>query len=327
MFQRFFSRTRVLMIVLGALFLGACGSGNSPSATGSADGKTIGFVFNTSTDPNQQTVYEGIKAAAEKKGWTVKQADANNDASKANSLISAYVNQNVDMVITTVFDPAALRQGIAAANQAQVPVIATYSFGLPDGVDAVFTATAAEQETQRMVSDLGGSGSVLAFTFKPGQPCVVAEQAFDSIMADNPGIKVIKQEVPAPGWEQAGLNATTSWLQSHPEGSGNLAVWGCWDGPSLGAIQALKVAGRDDVKVYGQYGEAGAIKSVQDDTMTATYWFDNAVAGQKVVDTATQIFDQGDSLKPVNVRLDPIEVDANSVKQFVADHPQAVAGS
>jgi ribose transport system substrate-binding protein len=327
MFRRFSARKHVSAIVVAAAMLGLSACGSSSSAGGSKHDITVGFVFNTSTDPNQQTMYDGIKKAAEAKGWTVKQADANNDASKANSLISAFASQKVDLIMSTVFDPAALRQGIAAANQRKIPFIATYSFGTPSGVAAVFTATAGKQETERMVKDLGGSGDVLAFTFKPGQPCVEAEKAFDSVLAANPGIKVTKQEVPAPGWEQAGLQSATAWLKSHPKGSGNLAIWGCWDGPSLGAIRALKQAGRDDVKVYGQYGEAGAIKSVEAGDMTATYWFDNAIAGQKVIDTASTILDEGASWKPTNIQLDPIEVDSGTVKQFLADHPQAVAGS
>lgn len=325
MFRRVSARTRVLTLVVAGVMLGLSSCGSSDDGD-SEDDISIGFVYNTATDPNQQTMYDGIKAAAEKKGWKIKQVDANNDASRANNLISAYASQRVDVIVSTVFDPAALRQGIAAANQAKIPFIATYSFGTPDGVAAVFTATAGQQETERMVTDLGGSGDVLAFTFKPGQPCVEAEKAFDTVIDGQSSINVDKQEVPAPGWEQAGLKATTSWLKSHPEGSGNLAIWGCWDGPSLGAIRALQEAGRDDVKVYGQYGEAGAIKAVQDGDMTATYWFDNAVAGQDVVDTAAKILDEGDSWKPENIALDPVEVDATSVEQFLADHPQA-AGS
>lgn len=317
----------MLALLAASALLGLNACGDSDSKGSSESDKTIGFVYNTATDPNQQTMYEGIKAAAEEKGWTVKQVDANNDASKANNLISAYASQGVDMIISTVFDPAALRQGIAAANQRDIPFVATYAFGEPEGVAATFTAGAGQQETERMVTDLDGSGSVLAFTFKPGQPCVEAEKAFDDVMGDNPSIDVTKQEVPAPGWEQAGLQATTAWLKSHPEGSGNLAIWGCWDGPSLGAIRALQQAGRTDVKVYGQYGEAGAIKAVEAGDQTATYWFDNNAGGETVIETAQEIFDQGDSWKPENISFDPIEVDSETVKQFLADHPQAVAGS
>ena len=167
------------------------------------------------------------------------------------------------------------------------------------------------------------SGAVLAFTFQVGQPCVEGEAAFDDVIAENSGIEVQKQEVPAPGWEQVGLQSTSAWLKAHPEGSGNLAIWGCWDGPVLGAISALQQEGRTDVKVYGQYGEAGAIAAVQAGTQTATYWFDNDVAGQQTIDTIKEIVAAGDDWEPTQIFLDPIEVDADSVEQFLADHPAA----
>lgn len=316
----------VLMIGAGALVACSTGDQGDDGSTGGDDALTLGFVFNTATDPNQQTMLAGIKKAAEAEGWTVKDVDPNGDASKANNLINAFVSQGVDVIVTTVFPPSALRQGIASAEAANIPVVATYAFGEEKGVAAVVTATAGKQETERMVADLEGEGSVLAFTFQVGQPCVEAEGAFDKVVAENPGIEVQKQEVPAPGWEQAGLQATSAWLKSHPEGSGNLAIWGCWDGPSLGAIAALKQDGRTDVKVYGQYGEAGAIAAVQAGTQTATYWFDNDVAGQQTVDTIKEIVAAGDDWKATQILLDPVEVDADTVEQFLTDHPEA-AGS
>jgi ribose transport system substrate-binding protein len=341
----------LVAIPIAAMTLAACGSSTSSESSSAASSaaateaaseaaseapaeepteamepKTIGFVFNTSTDPNQQTMFEGIRAAAEAQGWEVKQVDPNNDAAKANNLMTAYVSQGVDVIVTTVFPPSALRQGIAAADEAGIPVVATYAFGSEPGVEAVFAAGAGKQQTERMIADMGGTGSVLAFTFKPGQPCVEAEKAFDEVLAANPDVEVQKQEVPAPGWEQTGLQTTSAWLKSHPEGSGNLAIWGCWDGPNLGAIKALEQAGRTDVKVYGQYGEAGAINAVKDGNYTATYWFDNAEAGKQVVSTIGEILQAGEAWEAEEILFTAVEVDANTIEQFLADHP-AAAGS
>jgi len=312
------------ILTLAATTLAACATGTTDAGEetgGEGEALTIGFVFNTATDPNQQTMLAGIQAAAEAEGWTVNDVDPNGDATRANNLITTFVTQGVDVIVTTVFPPSALRQGIAAAEEAGIPVVATYAFGEEAGVAAVVTATAGTQQAERMVADLGGEGSVLAFTFQPGQPCIEAEAALDSVLAENPGITVQKQEVPAPGWEQAGLQATSSWLRSNPEGSQNLAVWGCWDGPALGAIAALQQEGRDDVRVYGQYGEAGALAAVQAGTMTATYWFDNDVAGAQTVAAIAEIVAAGDAWEPTQIFLDPVEVDASSVEQFLADNP------
>ena len=93
-----------------------------------------------------------------------------------------------------------------------------------------------------MVDDLGGKGEVLALTYRTGEVCRNRELVMDEILAKHPDINVTKNEVRIPGYFEDGAQYATAWLALHPAGSGTLAIWGCWDDPSIGAISALRQA-------------------------------------------------------------------------------------
>ena len=321
------SRSRIFALLLSCTCaaIAVFGAASSKAATneGGAKKLTIGVVVLSFTDPNLVQFSKGIAKQGKKYGYSVSQADSNADPARANSLMQIFVNKRVDAIVVGAFDPASLKAGIVAANAAKIPVYSYLTFGRPKGITGVLSQIAAVQQTERMVKDLGGKGSVLAFTFHPGQPCVYAETAFDQILKKTPAIKIQKVEVKVPGAIQGGQVATAAFLRSHPAGSGPLAVWGCWDNPNLGAVAALNEASRADVKVYGDYGEAGALQLIKKKQYTATWFFDSSQQGQKIVDLI-----RADSKKskvtPTYVNATPIMVDQTNIDQFLATHPNAI---
>ena len=309
------------------LILSACGSNSSAGAAKKAGG-TVGFVLHSGTDPNQVGYAKGVEAALAKSDYTVKVVDSNTSAESAVTLIKQLVGERVKAIVVGVYDPVALQAGLSAAKAANIPVYGWLIYGKPAGFAGVSSQTGATEQTNRMVKDLGGNGSVLAFTFHPGQPCVIAEGVFDSIMGPLTDVKVKKVEVPAPAWAQAGDRATSAWLLSHPEGSGPLAIWGCWDGPNIGAIAALRRAGRTDVKVYGDNGQADAIALIRDKLYTATYYFDPAAGGKDLAGLILKNAGKSVSdIVPVYIQDKPIEVDQANVLEFVQSHPGAITPS
>jgi ribose transport system substrate-binding protein len=289
---------------------------------------TIGVVYNTATDPNQQRVVSGIQQQAKAYGYAVKVVNPNSDAAQANNLIQVFVNEHVNAIVFMTFDPASLKSGIGAAVKAKIPVYGWSVYGKPAGIVGAMREIYGTPETQRMVKDLGGKGSVLAFTFHVGRPCVLAEQAMDKILAKYPAIKVQKQEVPAPSWASTAQTTTATWLQAHPANSGPLAVWGCWDGPNVGAVAALREAQRTDVKVYGAYGQADAIVLLEKKEYTATWYFDAALMGrllsQRIHANANTAYAQ---IKPWYFDEPVIMVDQSNVKAFVKKYPFSVKGT
>jgi ribose transport system substrate-binding protein len=307
----------------------SAGAATTPAASTAAQasgatgaGMTLGVVATSDTDPGNHTLNAAIEAEAVANGWqALPVIDANGNIDQANSAIQTLVLRKVNAIVVTVFASSGLAAGLAKAKAAGIPVV-TWGGGLADGMSATIDVEPWTTETNRMLTDIGNTGNVLAFTFPPGAPCVTGEGVLDKIVAQQPAVHVTKQVVPAPGWIDAADKYTTAWLESHPAGSGPLAVWGCWDGPSVGAANAIARAKRSDVKVYGQTAEADALKAVQNGSFTATVWYDIAGAGKLITDTAEQAVTAGSSWTPKQVLLtNYMVIDGTNIASFIAAHP------
>lgn len=332
----------MVLSVAVALIASACGGSSESTTTTSeagtatsepamttsepaAEGGEIGLIFNAASDPNQQAIARGVETVAEPAGYEVTELNSNSDAAAANDLMNTLVTRQVDAIIFITYDPAAMQAGIAAANEANIPVYAIGSgYGTPEGLTGAARQDAGTQQTERMVADLDGEGSVLAFTFRAGNPCAVAEERFDTVMADYPDIEVSKQDVANPNATQFGQDTTAAWLRSHPEG-GPLAIWACWDGPNIGAVAALKEAGRTDVLLYGGYGQAEAIAAIAAGDYTATWFFDLESDGERAANDI--ISGEFNVDNPDFWESETVLVDASTVDQFMEDYPQAVQPS
>ena len=98
-----------------------------------------------------------------------------------------------------------------------------------------------------------------------------------------------------PGYFEDGAQYANAWLASHPAGKENLAIWGCWDDPAIGAIGSLRAQGRTDVKVYGVNGNAQALENIKKGFMTATAWQDSYTEGYNMMKLLPEIVKAGAS--------------------------------
>ncbi len=333
MFQKKVLSITMAALLTASLTLTGCSTGSPAAASGAAgaaskasDGKfDLAVVSISPSDANNANYIKGLQAAAAKYNWTVSVTDAHGSADEANSAIQNFVTRGADAIIDMVFPTTSLATGLRAAKEAKIPV-ATWGGGMGDGV-AVTNGTGglfAVPIVKMMKEQIGDKGDILALTYHTGQVAREREAELDKVVANIPGIKVTKNEVKIPGTLQDGAQYANAWLASHPQGSGKLAIWGSWDDPALGAISSLKQQGRKDVLVYGQNGNADAIKAIQDGWMTATAWEDAAAEAAKAVETLKQAIAAGDSWKPVAAEVAPVIITKDNVAQFIKDHPDAI---
>jgi ribose transport system substrate-binding protein len=285
---------------------------------------TLGLVSITVNDSSNARFIQGATAAAKKLGWDVVVIDAHGNADEANSAIQNLTTRGVGAVIDLVFPVSSLGAGLKDADEAGV-VVGTWGGGLGGKVAATngTGGIQAQPIVEQMVREMGGKGSILALTYHAGQVARERENILDSITAKYPNIKITKNEVRIPGYLQDGAEFASAWLASHPEGSGPLAIWGSWDDPALGAISTLKQQGRHDVKVYGQNGNVDAIMAVKDGWMTATAWAPVEEEGRVMVETLNQAVKARASWKPIAVEVPVVVVNALTIKNFLAKHPEA----
>lgn len=296
-----------------------------PSDKAPSTSTLLGIVTISATDANNARVIEGATEAAEAEGWKVEVVDAAGNADQANTAIQNFVNKDAGMIFNLVFPASSLGAGLNAASQANIPV-ATWGGGEGKGITVVTGdgAPFAEPATQAMIDALAGSGDVLALTYRTGQVCRDREALFDEMMADQaPDVSITKNEVNIPGFLQDGARYANAWLAAHPAGSGNLAIWGCWEDPTLGAISSLKQQGRTDVLTYGINGSSTAIKAVQDGTLTATV-FEDARAEGKTMFTETLAAIKSGDFTSRTVDVPGILVTADTIDAFLKEHPEAL---
>jgi ribose transport system substrate-binding protein len=311
------------ILIMISLVLTACTP--KPSSEVTEDKPFIlGLVSITVSDSSNARFINGATEAAKELGWEVTVVDAHGNADEANAAFQNLAQAGAGALIDLVFPVSSMGAGLDAAKNAGV-VVGTWGGGLGENVAATngTGGIQAQPIVEQLVQDLGGEASILALTYRTGQVCREREEVFDSIVSKYPNIKVTKNEVPIPGYIEAGASFTAAWLAAHPEGSEPLAIWGCWDDPALGGISILKQQNRHDVKVYGQNGNIDAIVAVQEGWMTATAWAFVEEEGRVMVKTLNEAIKAGSSWNPKAVEVPVVVVNAQTIEQFLKDHPEA----
>jgi ribose transport system substrate-binding protein len=289
------------------------------------DKPLVGIVSISATEANNVRYIEGATKAAEELGWQVNVVDAAGSADQANAAIQNFAQLGAHAIIDMVFPFSSIGAGLAAADAAGIPVV-TWGGGLGSAVAATNGSGGpmATPVVETMIEDMGGKGSVLALTYRTGEVCRNREVVFDEIVAKHPEITVTKNEVRIPGYFEDGAQHANAWLASHPAGSENLAIWGCWDDPAIGAIGSLRSQGRDDVKVYGVNGNAQALENIKNGFMTATAWQDSFTEGYNMVKMLEEIKSAGDGWEPRAAEVPAVLVTRDTVESFLAEHPEAI---
>lgn len=311
-------QTIVSSVLAAALALGA-------SAAIAAEKPLIGIVSIAATEANNVRYIKGAEKAAAELGWEVSVIDAAGSADQANAGIQNFVQRGAHAIIDMVFPFSSIGAGLDAAKGAGIPVV-TWGGGLGSTVAATNGSGGpmAIPVVELMVKEMGGKGSVLALTYRTGEVCRNREVVMDEILAKYPDIQVTKNEVRIPGYFEDGAQYANAWLTSHPAGAEPLAIWGCWDDPSIGAIGSLRAQGRDDVKVYGINGNAQALENIRNGHMTATAWQDSFTEGYNMVKMLDEIKKAGNAWQPKAAEVPAVLVTKDTVEQFVKDHPDAL---
>ncbi|TBW35827.1 sugar ABC transporter substrate-binding protein [Siculibacillus lacustris] len=290
-----------------------------------AEAPLLGIVSIAATEANNVRYITGATAAAKEEGWTVSVIDAAGNADQANAAIQNFAGRGAGAIIDMVFPYSSIGAGLASAKAAGIPVV-TWGGGIGGTVAATNGSGApiAQPVLDKMAADLGGKGAVLALTYRTGEVCRNREVLMDQIMAKSAGVAVTKNEVRIPGYFEDGAQYANAWLACHPAGEGNLAIWGCWDDPAIGAIGSLRQQGRTDVKVYGVNGNAQAIENVKNGHMTATAWEDSYTEGYQMVKLLKEIKAAGSAWAPKAAEVPAVLITKDNVAEFLTKHPEAV---
>ncbi|WP_335983015.1 MULTISPECIES: ABC transporter substrate-binding protein [Streptomycetaceae] len=242
------------------------------------DGKTIvGFSQSESTsNPFRATETKSIEAEAKAKGVKLIERNANADVNAQNSQIEDMIAQGAKVLIVAPENSDGLGPALAKAKSKKIPVLT---------IDRTVTGTACGDfisfigsdfygQAQIAADDLGtatgGTAHVAVLTGTPGNNVSTDRtKGFnDEVKKKYPNIKVVASQT-ANFTQTDGQKVMEQLLQAHSDIN---AVYAENDEMALGALQAIKSAGKTpgkDIKVVSIDGTQQAVQDVASGALVA----------------------------------------------------------
>lgn len=271
---------------LAAMALAGCseeasGGGGDAAASGScdpADVKLVGQVRNES-NPYEASWLDGGDAFAESVGLTQERLTYDADSTKQQEQISQLLAGDTECLVMNILpngdsDTPPIVEGAQDAGaylvtQWNKPAdldVADYDQWLShityNGVES------GKQIGDALAEAIGGSGGIIALQgiLDTG----AAKDRFAGLgesLAANPDVELLDDQTANFSRAEA-LEVTKTLLTKH--GDDVKGIWAANDDMALGALEALKAAGRTDVAVVGIDAVPDALTAIQDGAMTAT---------------------------------------------------------
>lgn len=255
----------------------------------------IGLSISTLNNPFFVSLRDAIVADAEEKGYEIIVVNAQDDAATEISGIEDLIQQNVDVLLINPTDSAAVSSAVQSANNAGIPVITIDRSADNGEVETLITSdnvAGGEMAADFILEQLGEGAKVAEIQGIAGASATRERGEGFHHIADKQLDIVASQ--PADFDRTKGLTVMENTLQ----GKGDIqAVFAHNDEMALGAIEAIKAAGKDIV-VIGFDGVEDALASVQAGELTATIAQQPNLMGQEAVSTVEKVLN-GEELEEV----------------------------
>lgn len=290
-----------------------------------AHAETVGVSMSKFDDNFLTVLRNGMQNYAKTlNGVTLQVEDAQNDVAKQQSQIQNFIASKVDAIIVNPVDTDATAAMSKIAAEAGVPLI--YVNREPVNVDSLpdkqaFVASNEQEsgtlETKEVCRLLGGKGKAVILMGELSNQAarMRTKDVHDVVATDNcKGIEIVEEQT--ANWSRTeGSDLMTNWLSSGIEFD---AVISNNDEMAIGAIQALKAAGKDLSKIVigGVDATQDALAAMQAGDLDVTVFQDAAGQGKGSLDAALKLAKGEKVEKKVYI---PFQlVTPENVKDFVA---------
>jgi inositol transport system substrate-binding protein len=288
-----------LLILVAAMLVvsGAFAAGGKDAGSGKVK---VGYVCNNFNDTFQTYVMDAAKKFyADKADVELILQDAQEDVIKQQDLVNTLIAQKVKALIVVPVNTGAMEPIIKAAADAKIVLVFVNRnpFGtgtLPANVYYVGSQEiiAGQLQMEAMGKVLGGKGNVAILIGKLDNEGAVkrTEGNEETIKAKFPNIKVLAKET--GNWQRdQGMSLTENWLTAYGKDLNGILANN--DEMALGAVEALKAAGRTDVFVMGVDAIPDAKVAVGNGSLAATVLQDAVGQGQGAADVAYKVLKGG----------------------------------
>jgi ribose transport system substrate-binding protein len=227
-----------------------------------AEGKrTIGLLWHTTQIPVVVAMLDKAKERAKQLGYDTVVVDAGDDVAKELAGMETLLQQDVAAVVLHPVESSGSVAAVKRANQAGVPVV-TLDGNVNEGKVFTYIGSdnfrAGELDGEYLVRRLGGKGQVVVLHYNILEPGWDRYNGFLNVLKSYPDIKIIASG--QAGYLEKGLSLMSDYLQANDKID---AVW-CVNDPScLGAIRAIRAAGREkEMFLVATDGEPEAIREI-----------------------------------------------------------------
>lgn len=274
------------------LVLGACGKtglGNSSGTSKEVTKKAakdlkLGVSISTTNNPYFVAMKDGLDKYADKKEVSLKVADAQDDAARQADDVQNFISQNVDAILINPVDSDAIVPAIKAANNASIPVILIDRGS--NGGDVLTTVASDNVEAGKMAADyivkeLGEKAKAFELSGVPGASATVDRgNGFNKVAKEK--LEVLSSQ--SANFDRAkALNTAQNMIQGNKDVQ---VIFAQNDEMALGAAQAVKSAGLQNVLIIGIDGQPDAHQAIEKGDITATIAQQPAKMGEIAIQAA-----------------------------------------
>ncbi|MDO4616627.1 MAG: substrate-binding domain-containing protein [Lachnospiraceae bacterium] len=325
-------KRKIALFAIGAMMVGAmagCGSGSSASnstagSTAAADdgAMAIGYSCVDMNNTFQTYLVAAAEDKAEELGASITVTDAQNDVVKQQDQVKALIQQGVDCLVVVPSDSSAMGPITNAATEAGIPLVYCNvnpfeDFAdIPEGVHYIGSdETEAGTYQAEMLGEEIQSGGVAILHGGLEYEATYKRTAGneDTFAAQYSDISVLTKE--DANWQRdEAINIVNNWITAY--GDELTGICANNDEMALGAVEALKAAGREDVKVVGIDATPDGCASVQAGEMLATVYQDSVGQGGGAVEIAVGMAN-GEAQAETYTMIPYQKVTAENVEDFI----------
>ena len=264
--------TLLIAATAAAIGLSACGKKEEPKAAApaapAAASVKIAYITNGNTNEGWTIINGGAKKAGSAAGIEyIELAAEKGDLAKQLAIVEDMITKKVSAIAIAPVDSKGIAPAIAKAMAAGIPVVAvdTNIEGTPiTSYVATDNVKAAGVQGEWAASQVKDGDTVIYVTGDQGQSTGRERKDgfVNALKAKHPKINIIEV---ATTWDQTmAQNGVEAALKGKGKGAKLIAC--AWDGGALGAIAALKAAGKKagDVKIAGFDGSPGGLDQIKE---------------------------------------------------------------
>lgn len=256
-----------LLAAVLCMMLASCSSRKSQSSTSGKSGKQykVGVTLLTEEHPFYRELKSAFIEEAKKRNLDPIILSCNMDLPTQTSQIENFITRGVDAMVVCPAKSEGIAGAVRKANSAKIPVF-TADIAAQGG-DIVCHIASDNVQGGRLAGEylakqLKGKGNVAIVDCPDVQSVQDRVKGFKEAIAKNPGIKIVDDQN-AGGIRDMAVNVTENILQKHAKLDGIFAIN---DSSALGALAAIKNAGRNEVVLIGYDGDPEARKEIESGT-------------------------------------------------------------